>query len=159
MWYVLYTRPKAEKRVADTLEKIDVEVYCPMITVVRQWSDRKKKIKIPLFTSYVFVSLKEKERHKVFEVPGVVKYLYWLGKPAIVKDAEIKIIKDWLNGGKVGDVMIENLSPGDKVIIKSGAFKDQEAIIKEVNNNRMRLILVDLGCTVTAKTSEVLQEV
>ena len=159
MWYVLYTRPKAEKRVADSLEKINIEVYCPMVTSVRQWSDRKKKVKIPLFHSYVFVRLKERDRPKVFEVPGVTRYLYWLGRPGIVKDEEIETVKDWLNGGKVQDVMIENFSPGDRVVIKAGAFKDEEAIIKHVNSSRIRLILVGLGCTVTAKTSEVLQEV
>ena len=159
MWYVLYTRPKAERRVADSLDKINIEVYCPMVTSVRQWSDRKKKVKIPLFHSYVFVRLKERERHKVFEVPGVIRYLYWLGRPGIVKDEEIETIKDWLNGGKVQDVLIENFSPGDRVVIKAGAFKHQEAVIKHVNSSRTRLILVNLGCTVTAKTSEVLQEV
>lgn len=159
MWYVLYTRPKAESRVAETLEKIDIEVYCPMMTEVRQWSDRKKKVTVPLFTSYVFIRLQEKDRHKVFEVPGVVKYLYWLGKPALVRDAEIDIIKDWLGNGAVEDVLLENVSPGDRVVIKSGAFKDQEAIIKKVGPTRIRLVLVDMGCTVTAKTRDVLHEI
>lgn len=159
MWHVIYTKPKAESRVAETLRKINVEVYCPMVTEVRQWSDRKKKLSVPLFRSYVFIRITEKERHKVFDVPGVVRYLYWLGKPALVRDAEIDTIKDWLRGGGVEDVLIENLSPGDRIIIKSGALKDQEAIIKKVGSKRIRLVLVDLGCAVTAKTRDVLQEI
>lgn len=159
MWHVIYTKPKAESRVAETLKKIDVEVYCPMVTEVRQWSDRKKKLSVPLFRSYVFIKISEKERHKVFDVPGVVRYLYWLGKPALVRDTEIETIKDWLRGGRVEDVVIENLSPGDRIVIKSGAFKHQEAIIKKIGPKRIRLVLTDLGCAVTAKTRDVLQEV
>ena len=59
-WYVLYTNPKAEKKVAEQLTKIGVINYCPLIKKVHQWSDRKKKIEIPLFTSYVFVNIDEK---------------------------------------------------------------------------------------------------
>lgn len=154
MWYVIYTRPKAEKRVADTLEKINIEVYCPMTSEIRQWSDRKKKITAPLFRSYVFVRLKEKDRHKVFDVPGVVRYLYWLGKPALVRDVEIETIQDWLNEDKLEGVEVHHLTPGDKVRIPAGAFKDEEAIIQEVGSKRVRLVLVKLGCIVSARTKD-----
>lgn len=156
MWYVLYTRPKAEKRVADTLEKIAVEVYCPMTTDIRQWSDRKKKITAPLFRSYVFVRLKEKDRHKVFAVPGVVRYLYWLGKPALVRDVEIETIQDWLNEDKLEDVEVQHLMPGDKIRIPAGAFKDKEAIIEKIESKRVRLVLVKLGCIVSARTKDLI---
>lgn len=155
MWYVLYTKPKAEKKVAETLDHINIEVYCPLITEIRQWSDRKKKITVPLFRSYVFVRLRPSERHKVFEVPGVIKYLYWLGKPAMARDVEIKTIKDWLEGNEVEQVAVEQLSPGDKIIIKSGVFKNEEAIIQELGSKRVRLILSKLGYTISIKTREI----
>lgn len=156
MWYVIYTKPKAEKKVAEGLEKLSVEVYCPLITQVRQWSDRKKKVTVPLFTSYVFVKLREKERQKVFQIPGVLKYLYWLGRPAVVREAEIETIRKWLNEEEVENVQVENLSPGDKVLIKSGVLKDQEAIIREAGPKRVRLILVKLGCTVSVRTRDII---
>lgn len=158
MWYVLYTKPKAEKKVADSLHKIDLHVYCPLITEVRQWSDRRKKVKIPLFTSYVFVNLKERERHKVFEVPGVVKYLYWLGKPAVVRDVEIDVIKKWLSGDEVEHIAVEHLSPGDRIRIESGSFKDHEAVIKEVGPRRVKLVLTELGCIVNISTRNLRHE-
>lgn len=158
MWYVLYTKPRAEKRVADFLSNINLEVFCPMVTEVRQWSDRKKKVKIPLFTSYVFINIKERERYKAFDVPGVVKYLYWLGKPAVVKDVEIQVIQQWLEGGMLEEVSVSHLSPGDKVKFSSGAFKNQEAIIQAVGPRRTKLILLSLGCTVNAKTRDVFQQ-
>ena len=58
-WYVLYTNPKAEKKVAEQLNKIGIETYCPLVTKIQQWSDRKKKIEVPLFSSYVFVNIEE----------------------------------------------------------------------------------------------------
>lgn len=159
MWYVLYTRSKAEKKVADTLEKMKLEVYCPMTTEIHQWSDRKKKVTVPLFRSYVFVRLNEKERHLVFDVPGVVKYLYWLGKPAIVRDTEIETIQNWLTGEDLEDLLITDLTPGDRVILQGGAFRNKEAIIKDASPKRVRLILLELGCTVSAKTRDVLRKV
>lgn len=154
-WYVLYTKPRTEKRVAETLEQMGFEVYCPLTTEIKQWKDRKKKLRSPLFKSYVFIKLEEKKRNLVFDVPGVVRYLFWLGKPAVVRNEEIEIIKEWLDDEKVMDVKVEHLNEGDRIIIKNGAFKDQEAIIREVGKRKMRLILPKLGCTVEVNTKEV----
>ncbi|OEY72374.1 transcription termination/antitermination protein NusG [Salegentibacter salarius] len=154
-WYVLYTKPRTEKRVAESLEQMGVKVYCPLITEIKQWKDRRKKLKTPLFKSYVFIKLEEKNRNRVFDVPGVVRYLFWLGKPAIVRNEEIEVIQEWLDGEKVDDAKVEHLNEGDKISIKNGLFKDQEAIIREVGKRKMRLILPKLGCTVEVLTKEV----
>lgn len=97
-WFAIYTRPKNEKKVVEGLEKLGVEVYCPMVTEIKQWSDRKKKVEIPLIKSYVFVNIEEKNRNIVFEVPGVVRYLFWLGKPAVIQEQEIEVLKASLKG-------------------------------------------------------------
>jgi transcription antitermination factor NusG len=154
-WYVLYTKPRTEKRVAEALEKNGISVYCPLITEVRQWKDRKKKLRVPLFTSYVFVQLAGKKRNLVFDVPGVVRYLFWLGKPAIVRNEEIEVIQDWLEGDKVDDAKVEQLNKGDQVTIKEGALKGQKAFVREIGKRKMRLIMPNLGCTVEVKTKEV----
>lgn len=155
-WYVLYTKPRTEKRVAERLQEIGVEVYCPLITEIKQWKDRKKKLKTPLFKSYVFIKLEDKNRNQVFDVPGVVKYLFWLGKPAVVRNEEIEVIQEWLDCEKVDDAKVDHLNQGDKISIKNGVFKDHEAIIREVGNRKMRLILPKLGCTVEVLTKEVI---
>ncbi len=155
-WYVLYTKPRTEKRVAESLEQMGVKVYCPLITEIKQWKDRKKKLKTPLFKSYVFIKLEEKNRNRVFDVPGVVRYLFWLGKPAIVRNEEIEVIQEWLDGEKVDEAKVEHLNEGDKISIKNGVFKDQEAIIREVGKRKMRLIMPKLGCTVEVLTKEVI---
>ena len=144
------------KRVAKGLQHMGVEVYCPFITEIKQWSDRKKKIKTPLFKSYVFIKMEEKNRNGVFEVPGVIRYLFWLGKPAIVRDKEIKVIREWLEEDKVDDAKVEHLNEGVQITIKNGAFKQQEAIIRDIGKRKMRLVLPHLGFTVEVKTKEVL---
>ena len=95
-WNVIYTKARNEKKVASQLEKSGFEVYCPIVTQIKQWSDRKKKVETPLIPSYVFVNVEEKNRDDVFEVHGVVRYLFWLGKPAIVKNEEILALQEGL---------------------------------------------------------------
>lgn len=145
-WYVVYTKPKWEKKVAEHLSKRGVECYCPLIIQVRQWSDRKKKIEVPLFNSYIFVRLAEADRNLVFQSTGVVRYLFWLGKPAIVRDEEINTIKKWLMTPDKFEISVSSLQVGDKVVLESGPFKSQEAIVQEVNKNNYVLVLESMGC-------------
>lgn len=153
-WYVIYTKPRWEKRVAEELVKFEIEAYCPTVTELRQWTDRKKKVVSPLFKSYVFVRITPKNRDKVFVVPGVVQYLFWLGEPAVVKDAEINTIKEWLDNDQLVDVETDHLSPGDKIIIANGNFKGQDAIITQIGKKRLRLILKTMGWVVNVRLSE-----
>jgi len=150
-WYVVYTKPKWEKKVADKLSQLGIETYCPLITQVKQWSDRKKKIEVPLFNSYVFVQLSDSERNSVFQVAGVVRYLFWLGKPAVVKDQEIEIIKKSLKAPNISDVTVSAIQVGDKIKLESGAFSNQNAIVQEISNNYYTLVLETLGCVLKIK--------
>ncbi|MFV8374667.1 UpxY family transcription antiterminator [Flavobacterium sp. LB1P71] len=150
-WYVVYTKPKWEKKVAEQLKKSGIECYCPLITVVRQWSDRKKKIEVPLFNSYVFVQLADSDRNLVFLSTGVVRYLFWLGKPAIVRDEEISIIKRGLDGPDSCEVSVVSFQVGDTIELESGPFSTQKAIVQEVNNTHYVLVLESLGCVLKMK--------
>jgi transcriptional antiterminator RfaH len=145
-WYVVYTKPKWEKKVAERLIEIGVRAYCPLITKVSQWSDRKKKIQVPLFTSYIFVKIEEKDRNVIFEIPGAIRYLFWLGKPAIVKEKEIQIIQDWLSEPNSFEVVVDKWQKGDKIMLESGPFVTQSAIVQEIKHNHYILILESLGC-------------
>jgi len=145
-WYVVYTKPKWEKKVAERLNAIGINTYCPIISKISQWSDRKKTVHVPLFNSYIFVQLADKDRNKIFEVVGAIRYLFWLSKPAIVKDAEIEAIQLWLSAPKEYSVSVEQWKKGDKVILESGPFISQTATIQEVKQNQYILILESLGC-------------
>ena len=143
-WYALYTESRQEKKVATRLAQLDIEVYCPLVIQVRQWSDRKKKVEVPLLPSYVFVKLEPNNREQVFQVSGVVRYLYWLGQPAIVKDAEIELMQKWLQD-KVTSFEIVGIQPGTLYEIPSGPFIGQKGIVEKVNKSQITLVLQQLG--------------
>jgi transcription antitermination factor NusG len=152
-WFAIYTRPKNEKKVAEQLFKLGIDVYCPMVTQMNQWSDRKKKVESPLIRSYVFVNLEEKDRNSVFEVHGIVRYLYWLGKPAIIQDNEIELLRDSLKG-ILTSVEVEGIQPGDSLTITNGPFQGKEGIVSQVEKNKIRLVLKELGVLVTISRAE-----
>ncbi|WP_424495027.1 UpxY family transcription antiterminator [Salinimicrobium sp. GXAS 041] len=157
-WYVLYTKPRWEQKVARELEEMGIETYCPLITEVKQWSDRKKKVRSPLFKSYVFVKLEDRERSRVFDVPGVLYYLYWLRKPAVVREIELDTIKSWLQDERMEEVEVSHLSTGDQLTIANGTFQGKEAIIQKVGKKRLRLILKSLDCVVNVKVRDALNK-
>lgn len=150
-WFVVYTKPKWEKKVAEKLSQIGIECYCPLITQVKQWSDRKKKVEVPLFNSYVFVHLADTDRNSVFQIAGVVRYLFWLGKPAVVRDEEIDVIKTNLKAPNISDVSVSAIQVGDRIKLESGAFSNQNAIVQEVSKTHYILVLESLGCVLKIK--------
>lgn len=147
-WYVIYTKSRYEKKVASGLEALGISVYCPMVTTIRNWSDRKKKVEIPLLSSYVFVNLEENERHRVFEVNGVVQYLFWLKKPAIIREDEIVTLKKALSK-KVSSFDIDIKEVGAEVVIKEGFFAGKSGKITAVSKNKTTVVLNDMGFKIT----------
>jgi len=147
-WYVLYTKPRQEKKVTDTLNAIGIEAYCPLVTVVKQWSDRKKKVQVPLINSYVFVNIEEHQREAVFKVSGIVRYLFWLGKPAVVRAIEIEALKKSLEG-IVTSFEVSAIQKDTIYKIPEGPFQGFEGIVKNVNATTIQLLLVDLGFFIT----------
>ena len=144
VWYALYTNPRQEKKVTARLQQIGIEVYCPLIIQVRQWSDRKKKVEVPLLPSYVFVKLELKDRERVFQVSGVVRYLYWLGQPAVIREEEIVLMQNWLQGS-LTSFEVKGIQPGDNYEIPSGPFIGKKGIVEKINNNQITLVLEQLG--------------
>lgn len=155
-WYVLKVKFRSEKKVADTLTKMNIQVFCPMVKETRYWSDRKKTIEAPLFKSYVFVQLEYKYRGLVFGVSGVERYLFWLGKPAIVQDKEIETIKQWLAHESNDVLALSKLIPGSVITIKKGLLKNQEAVIQRVGKKDLSFLLKEMGIVAHAKITEIM---
>ena len=147
-WYAVYTSPRAEAKVAERIEEIGVEVYLPMITELKQWSDRKKKVTKPLFTSYVFVRIDNKSFDKIKNIYGVVGFIRHIGQPAKIRDVEIDAIKLFLN--KVNTSTIE-FEPKESVEIKDGLFKGKTGVIQYVGKDHLRIILSELKLSIIAK--------
>lgn len=147
-WYVLYTKSRYEKAVADKLALEGIDAYCPLLKKKKLWSDRWKWVHEPLFRSYCFVSLEDKDRDSVFTIPGVVRYVYHCGKPAIIRSKEMDLLKSWLMQYDHDSIVAENLNVNDRIRIRSGALMDKEAVVLESKGNYTLLFLEDLGLQV-----------
>ena len=147
-WFVIYTRPNFEIKVAEGIANLGIQSYCPTYTLVKKYSDRTKKVQKPLLPSYVLVQLEDKNRPKVFAIRGVVRYLFWLGKPAEVREEEIKLLKKNLKGN-YEDALISKLAKGKEYTIPSGPLKGQKGTVLDVLKNKLRLELPSLGLFVT----------
>ncbi|HET6993772.1 MAG TPA: UpxY family transcription antiterminator [Chitinophagaceae bacterium] len=150
-WYALYTRPRWEKKVADLLEKKKVEVYCPLNKVQKQWADRKKVVLEPLFTSYVFVHVTEQEHISIKQTDGVVNFVYWLNKPAIIRHEEIDTIKKFLNEYDYVSVEKTQVNLNDRVRIINGPLMMWEGNVVEIRTNTVKITLPSLGQTLVAE--------
>ena len=149
-WFVVYTRPQQELKVAEQLSAMGITNYCPTVTLVKQYSDRKKKVQKPLLSSYVMVQLEEKERQKVFACYGIVRYLFFLGKPAIVPPSDINLMQDHLNG-VYNDIKVTTLRVGDSHTITEGPFSGVSGRVVQSNNTKVKLELTSLGISITLR--------
>lgn len=123
----------------------EIESYCPLNKVRRKWSDRIKTIEEPLFKSYVFVKIADEDRTRVRMTNGVVNFVYWNGKPAIIKEKEIQTIKRFLDEYENVEVMKFEFEPEDRVRVVAGPMMDQEGRIIEVKNKTVKLCIDSLG--------------
>jgi transcription antitermination factor NusG len=151
MWYVLYTKPRNEKKVAKLLEGKNIEVYCPVREEIKQWSDRKKKILEPIFRSYIFVKLEnyKQDNVAVLSTPGAVRFLWWTGKPGIVRNNEIQAIKDFLDNYKNAEITVE-IEKGQTIIVNEGPLKESHGTVLAVKKNKAILHLKSLGLNLIA---------
>ena len=152
-WFVLYTKPRWEKKVYNLLTDNDIEAYCPLNKVRRKWSDRVKWVEEPLFKSYVFVRIAGEEQTRVRMINGVVNFVYWLGKPAVVKNKEIEVIRKFLNDYEEVWAEPTDLQQDARVVIRRGAFMDKEARVVSVVNNKVRVLIESIGFSLVAVVS------
>ena len=150
-WHVLYTKPRNEKKVAERLTENDFEVYCPLIKTLRQWSDRKKKVQVPMFPSYIFCCVDDTERHLLLQDPGILNFVFWLGKPAIVRDEEIEAIKMIAASGDEIKVEGSGFEKGQFVDIPTGPFKGMSGVIDKLDSRKIIVYVEQLGCMVSFK--------
>jgi transcription antitermination factor NusG len=154
-WYAIYTRARWERKVAEQLIKIDVENYCPLTKVVKQWSDRKKLVEEPLFKSYVFVKVEVRQQSLLRQIDGFVNFVYWLGKPAVIRDEEIDLIKRFLNEHINVRLEKAEVNVHDRIKFLNGPFMEMEARVITVNNRTIKALLPTLGCMMTAEKKNV----
>ncbi len=147
---MLYTKPRWEKKVAALLTDKGIENYCPLNKVTKRWSDRTKTVLEPLFKGYVFVCTEDTNFLRVKTTEGILNFVYWLKKPAVVKEKEINTIKKFLH--EFDDVKIADnmLLPLDRVEIQQGILMNYKGIVLEVKGNTAKVKIDGMGMVLTA---------
>ena len=144
-WYVLYTKPRHENKVAERLTRAGYTVYGPLQKVVRKWSDRTKVVEEPLFKGYVFIQIEDHKRDVVFTYPGTLRYLFWLRRPAVVREEEIATIQKWMGHYDHERLKVTDITPGTYVRITSGKFMNEEGVLLDTSNSKALVQLKELG--------------
>lgn len=144
-WYLMYTRPKHEKKVAESLKDTGIEYYLPLIKELRNWCDRRKYIDMPLFPSYVFVFLKDmKDYYEGLNTDGFLYYVKFENKVVRVSDAIIENIRLLISKGTDIEVTAEHFRPGQQLVIYEGPFTGMNCEIVHVNGKEKVLVRVHL---------------
>lgn len=142
-WYAAYTCAHHEMRVCERLEQQSVESFLPMYETVRRWKDRRMRLRLPLFPSYLFVRMAVVDRLRVLHVPGVVRLVGFNGNPSALPDDEI----DALKAALVCGVRAEPhpfLSVGRRVQMKHGPFKGRQGILLRRKGGLRLVLSIDL---------------
>jgi len=160
-WYAVYTKSRAEKKVLAELEFQGIDAYLPLIKKLRQWSDRKKWVEVPLIPGYIFVHIDVKDYDRVLQTTGVVTYVRFEGKAAIIPEVQIDLIKRMLLQTDLDvEVSHQQLLVGDRVEVTSGpliglkgslcSYKGRNRVVVELSQLNLSL-LVELPMSLLEK--------
>ncbi len=148
-WYVIYTRSRSEKTVNQDLIDKGYLTYLPLVKTMKQWSDRKKKVEIPLIPGYVFVNTDQTHFTKILQQSGVVNFVIFNKAPAKVRNVDIENIKILLNETEHVSVINKQFTQGEEVYIADGKFKGFRGIIDyQRGKNNLVVSLLELGMSV-----------
>jgi transcription antitermination factor NusG len=142
-WFALYLKPQHEFKAKVELEKLSIQNYLPIVTKLKQWSDRKKKIDEPLLKGYIFIFADEKERLNSLENRCVVKCVSDHGRPAKIPEWQITNLKNMLSNE--GDFMVlEELVKGSSVEIVEGPFKGVQGVVQQTETHNQLAVTIEL---------------
>lgn len=149
-WLAIYTRPRWEKKVNQLLTEKGLESYCPLNKVRRKWSDRYKVVEEPLFKSYVFVKVSDEDRTNVRMTTGAINFVYWDGKPAVVKEKEIVAIRRFLDEYENVEARPVKLKMHQRVRVTNGTLMDHEGKVVDLQHKTAKVAIDSLGYILVA---------
>ncbi|MCU0458690.1 MAG: UpxY family transcription antiterminator [Bacteroidales bacterium] len=157
-WYAVYTNSRAEKRVSDRINELDIETFLPLQKTLRQWSDRKKVIEKPLISSYVFVKIIPREYFEVRKIDGVVKFIMIQGKPVPIPEAQINNLRILCGSDAEVEVSADVYEKGDMVEVMVGSLTGLRGELIRVGRKHkvvIRIIQPGMNLTVDIKTNAI----
>jgi transcription elongation factor/antiterminator RfaH len=144
-WYAVQTRARNEKVICERLQEQGLRTFLPLVSEVRRWSDRKKKVELPLFSCYVFVKLSisnHDERMRVFRTSGVFRIVSMRGEAVPIPDEQIETLRAVITQ-QVPFSAHPFLKIGQRVRIRGGSLEGVEGVLLSRNGDRTLIISVD----------------
>ncbi|MBB5440786.1 transcription antitermination factor NusG [Pedobacter sp. AK017] len=142
-WHVIYTMPQSERKVKAAIDAIGIETFLPLQSIIKQWSDRKKKMQVPLFPSYIFVKAEANMLGMLLSIKGVVRFVSIQKKTVVIREKEVLAFKQILT--RCEGISTEDFfTQGMKVLISVGQFSGLEGIILQKNGKKRLLIKINV---------------
>jgi transcriptional antiterminator NusG len=144
-WYAVTTRSRQEKVAANILENIGITAFLPLVEEVHRWSDRNKTVRVPLFSSYLFVQIprSRESQVRVLQAPGVVSFVGNHSGPLTIPQKEIDDVRSVLSG-EVKYSPYPYLQAGDRVRIVGGALDGVEGTLLSRGADTKLVISIEL---------------
>ncbi len=143
-WYILYIRSRSEKKVMERMLKRNFTAFLPLIKTMRQWSDRKKQVEVPLFNGYIFIKVDPTQFAAVRLSEGVVNFVQHEKKHAIISEEKIFFIKQFIETGLPMEASSENFAAGERVKINFGPLKDCEGELINIKNEKQFIVRLEM---------------
>jgi transcription antitermination factor NusG len=144
-WYAIHTVSRHEKRVAQQLQEAGVRTFLPLVQQIRQWSDRRATVQVPLFSCYAFVRTAQtsQDRMKVLRTPGVLGFVgnERLGAP--IPREEIESLQTAIRE-RIPCAVHPFVAAGKRVRIRGGVLNGIEGILMEQTGSKRLVVSVDL---------------
>jgi transcriptional antiterminator RfaH len=142
-WYAVYTKPRWEKKVVQLLDEKRIENYLPLQKILKQWSDRRKWVREPLFRSYVFVFTDHEGYLPTLQTPGVVKFVTFEGKAVAIPPVQIEAIKTFIETGEELLTGSVEMKVGDKVKVARGPLKGLEGTLVSISEKKRVRVMIE----------------
>jgi transcription antitermination factor NusG len=153
-WYALYTRSRHEKRVSQALSERAIESFLPLQKCLRQWSDRRRWVEVPLIPSYVFARATSRHREQILQTPGVVRFVSFDGCPAVVRPEEIEFLRRAVAPEARADVVVDPFSQQAEVRIVNGSFAGYKGrLVGKRGSNRVAVKIEELEYSIVVTVS------
>lgn len=155
-WYALYVHSRAEKKVHERLVEMGIEAYLPLVTKMKRWSDRMKRVEEPLFKSYLFVRTDGKRYFDILSIPGVTKFVSFEHKAVVVPENQIKAVMKYCNEYTDDEPITDNkeLHEGQLVVISTGELMGLTGRLAHINNKKRLIVFIEsVGQTIPINIS------
>lgn len=144
-WFALHTRPRHEKSISAKLREKAIASFVPTLAEVHRWSDRRKRVEVPVFSCYVFVQVANWRTvyYEVLQVPGVFQWVRLQEEPSPVPEHELEAVKALL-AKAAGAFPYPYPELGQRVRLRGGAMDGVEGILVGRRGDRKLVVSINL---------------